>query len=667
MKPIRSFGWFFAFAGLLCGTFAQESVLPSRIQPTAPPPGYPPMTSEQPQSRSAGISAASTVYSIGDPTPEEQLYLEDINRARANPPIEGLFLSQATDPDILSAYDYFNVDLPLMVLQFSVIAPAQPVAFNAKLIDAARRHSQDMFQNIYQDHTGTDGSTPGTRVADSGYPYQTVAENIYATAESVFYGHAGFEVDWGNGPTSVGGMQNPPGHRNNIHNPVFKEAGVGVVLGINGTVPVHYSGPQVVTQELGTQQGAKPLITGVAYYDLNGNNFYDVGEGVGGVNVTVNGQTTSAITARSGGYAVPVTGGGTYTVTFSGGGFAGQSSTIIITNSENHKLDFIPAYVAPVVSGPAAPGTNANSTYTFTAVGGASAYQWRQFQKTPALGEGAENGNARVTVTTTGQYDPFASDVKKSGAYSFHLTHLVAGAQIVALNPVYLVGDNGSINFQSRLGWAASDEHASVQVSEDGASWTTVDQHAGSNGAGELTFSGRTASLAQFAGKSVRVRFVYDFSSGSYFPSADSGVGWYIDDISFSNVDEITNESITDTTSTSFSFKPQAIASYGLQVRAKTGHDFLPWGPTTYVQSIAAALQFALSTITKRTDGTFDLDFEIRAGTAPASFKVQGKTKITDTWADQAGTFQTISAGKYRVNVAATAGVNTRFFRIASN
>src|SRR3954466_11065024 len=103
MKPIRSFGWFVAFEGLLSGTFAQESFSPSRIQPTAPPPAYPPVTSEKPEFRSREMTAASTVYSIGDPTPEEQLYLEDINRARANPPVEGLFLSRATDPEILSA------------------------------------------------------------------------------------------------------------------------------------------------------------------------------------------------------------------------------------------------------------------------------------------------------------------------------------------------------------------------------------------------------------------------------------------------------------------------------------------------------------------------------------------------------------------------------------
>src|SRR5687768_8674985 len=43
-------------------------------------------------------------YGIGEPTPEEQLYLECINRARANPSAEAIRLRDTTDPDIIAAY-----------------------------------------------------------------------------------------------------------------------------------------------------------------------------------------------------------------------------------------------------------------------------------------------------------------------------------------------------------------------------------------------------------------------------------------------------------------------------------------------------------------------------------------------------------------------------------
>ena len=50
-----------------------------------------------------------TLYSIGQPTAEEQLYLEYINRSRANPPAEGARLAATTDPDVLGAYSLLSV------------------------------------------------------------------------------------------------------------------------------------------------------------------------------------------------------------------------------------------------------------------------------------------------------------------------------------------------------------------------------------------------------------------------------------------------------------------------------------------------------------------------------------------------------------------------------
>src|SRR5262249_40375589 len=158
------------------------------------------------------------------------------------------------------------------------------------------------------------------------------------------YGHAGFNVDWGNGP---GGMQSPPGHRENIANPSFREVGVGVVDGSNGTV-----GPQLVTQDFGTRQSATPLITGVVYYDFNSNSFYDLAEGIGGVTVDVSSSSYHAVTASSGGYAVPVPGNGTYTVTFIAPGLATNQQQVTVAGLQNVKLDYLPTYSPPVISGP---------------------------------------------------------------------------------------------------------------------------------------------------------------------------------------------------------------------------------------------------------------------------------------------------------------------------
>lgn len=47
-----------------------------------------------------------------------------------------------------------------------------------RLMQAARRHSTDMATYAFCNHTGTDGSTPFTRISDAGYPYISASEII---------------------------------------------------------------------------------------------------------------------------------------------------------------------------------------------------------------------------------------------------------------------------------------------------------------------------------------------------------------------------------------------------------------------------------------------------------------------------------------------------------
>jgi Cysteine-rich secretory protein family/SdrD B-like domain len=336
LNPRHSFC--FAFAFFVCATV---------LRAQSPPPPAPPMTSGGAQfSIASPSSPTGQLYSIGDPTNEEQYYLELINRARANPTAEGVRLALTTDANVLSAYGAFGVNLVLMQAQFALIAAAPPLSMNATLMNAARAHSQNMLQNNYQGHSGPDGSLT-TRLASytSGANGWSIGENVYAYSKSVWYGHAGFEVDWG-GSALTGGMQSPPGHRENIHNTTFREVGIGVVLGSGGGSGG--VGPQLVTQDFGTVGGLLPFVTGVVYRDLNTNGFYDPGEGVGGVTVTIVNVTSYAVTASAGGYSVPVPGSGNYTVTFSGGSAPTTQKAVSVTNGQNVKVDYI-------VTGSAAP------------------------------------------------------------------------------------------------------------------------------------------------------------------------------------------------------------------------------------------------------------------------------------------------------------------------
>ncbi len=309
--------------------------------PTAPPivnvgvPTKP--ASQQPQ------QLATVQYSIGNPTAEEQLYLEYINRARANPQAEADRLATTTDADVLRAYGQFSVNLVLMRAQFAVIGALPPLSMNSTLLTMGRDHSQNMFNLGYQGHGDSDGapSSLQQRITNSGYIAGSNGENVFSYSYSTWYGHAGFEVDWGFG---TGGMQVPPGHRDNIHSGSFREVGIGIVNGYNTVGGRPRVGPQLVTQEFG-RRSTEPFITGVVYDDRNGNNFYDAGEGIPNVRVDVPNTDYYAVTGQSGGYSVPVIDDGNYPVTFSGGGISTTQRTATIANSQNAKTDLITSVV----------------------------------------------------------------------------------------------------------------------------------------------------------------------------------------------------------------------------------------------------------------------------------------------------------------------------------
>ena len=105
----------------------------------------------------SGLLAAAlhgqTLYDFGNPTGDEQLYIELINRARADPPAEGARLAASTNPS----------------------------------------------------------NTPQDRVIAAGYSYNSMAENAYAYYSNTFRGHAGFQVQAnGDAPEPAQPKEIPP-------------------------------------------------------------------------------------------------------------------------------------------------------------------------------------------------------------------------------------------------------------------------------------------------------------------------------------------------------------------------------------------------------------------------------------------------------------------------
>jgi hypothetical protein len=624
----------------------------------------PSLQAEKPRSAS-GL----TLYSIGQPTDEEQLYLEYINRARRDPAAEGIRLQSVTDPDVLSNYQFYGVDLTLLASQLAAISSAPPLSMSAQLAAAARGHSLDMLTNAFQGHNGSDGSMITNRATNAGYFWDALGENVFSYAHSVEEGHDGFEADWG-GDASTGGMQSPPHHRLNIHDTNFVEVGIGVIDGTNGMV-----GPQVVTEDFGNRPDATPFITGVVFYDLNGNGTYDLGEGLGGVTVTAPGSSYYAITANSGGYSVPVPANGTYPVTFSLSGLADAQFSAMVAAGANVKIDYHPRYAPPTITGADQPAVNHSNAYSFSAVPGATAYQWKldSFVADPFV-EGAEDGLSNVTVVSSPGYSVLDSDVVASGANSFHLAHPGSSNsppsdQSLMLNGKFRSGPATQLSFSSRLGWATPDEVAHAQTSTDGGqNWQDVWTQAGSGDAGEMSFTTHSVSLEIPSGQLFQIRFVYSVG-GSFFPQPDPGVGLYLDNITVQGADELVNESINEiATGTSFNFDPPRPGLYTLSVRPQVSGRLFAFGPEKSVVAQTNTVPSAvvqITSITRTADGHLAIGFTV-GNPGSGVYQVEAAPEVTGSWAtDSSASVQIAGANAFQALVSPGVGPR-RFYRVVA-
>jgi Ca2+-binding RTX toxin-like protein len=256
-------------------------------------------------------------------------------------------MSQAT------AYEQFMLEL---VNRERAKTGAQPLAFNGNLNASADSHSDWMIATDTFSHTETGGSSPHQRMMDAGYAFSgswTSGENIaWASTRAP----AGLQDEVQLLHTN---LMNSPGHKANILNGTFREIGIGFDTG-----PYQTWDGAFVTQHF-AKSGGTMFLTGVGMDDKDGDRFYDVGEGLGGLTVTAvssSGARYSTTTEGAGGYSLALA-AGTYSVTFSGGGYASVTRQVTI-GASNVKLDLID----PAVGASSAPapttisGTAGNDT-----------------------------------------------------------------------------------------------------------------------------------------------------------------------------------------------------------------------------------------------------------------------------------------------------------------
>ncbi|TWU65102.1 Ig-like domain-containing protein [Crateriforma conspicua] len=245
-------------------------------------------------------------------TPEEQLHLELVNAARADPlgtaAQAGYPLNDGLSPGTISS------------------SPKQPLAPNQQLIAAARGHSRDMIDRAYFDHVSPDGKDPGHRIRESGYSPRRWGENI-----SAIYGWFGDQSDtqfhhWN--------LFDSPPHRVNIMDDSFREIGVGAVA---------IDGDDLLTQVYGTRNG-NAFLTGVAFAEANFDRMYSIGEELADLRIEArnqNGGVYETVTGPSGGYALAVP-NGVYELTATG---AGLDQPVVVSGvnmaGRNVKVDFV--------------------------------------------------------------------------------------------------------------------------------------------------------------------------------------------------------------------------------------------------------------------------------------------------------------------------------------
>jgi hypothetical protein len=268
------------------------------------------------------------VYEAPDPepTPEETLLVEWMNRFRANPGAEGALIlaSRGTMLQVPG-----GIDWEMFSNELKALKAAPPMAMNLQLLECARKHSYYMIQNgmSHDEQAGKLGFVAtdfSTRISKAGYQWDRCAENIFRDAQSLWYSHAGFLVDWGNGP---GGMQSKRSHRTNIAGE-FREVGCGCLP----------HGEQFsITHSFGDGHSLR-FAGGVAYVDKNNNQFYDIGEGVGSVTISASDGSVTA-TWKSGGYTLLLKGTGPVVLTAE---FRGKKQTRNIEpGKDNIKFDWL--------------------------------------------------------------------------------------------------------------------------------------------------------------------------------------------------------------------------------------------------------------------------------------------------------------------------------------
>ena len=187
-----------------------------------------------------------------------------------------------------------------------------------------------MESRRFFDHINPDGERPTDRARRAGYDHG-VGENIALNIAG--------EDDAATATAMHEQLFLSPGHRQNMLSNHYAEIGVGLHQQTATDAFFRYAW---LTEKFGAHRGT--FLTGVAFDDVDGNDFYSVGEGLGGITVSADGDNGSftTTTGSSGGYSLRLD-DGDYDVAVSGGRLGDRVYRYRVTvDGQNVKLDVRP-------------------------------------------------------------------------------------------------------------------------------------------------------------------------------------------------------------------------------------------------------------------------------------------------------------------------------------
>ena len=235
------------------------------------------------------------------------------------------------------------------------------------------------------------------------------------------------------------------------------------------------------------------------------------------------------------------------------------------------------------IIGSASPTAASANTYTFNSVSDVERYDSLVAEVvTDTTRYDAEDNGSSVTDQSDASYSLISTGNGVSSSAAYALVPATS-SESFEITGTFIPSATSTLEFESKLGFATSTQIAALQVSQDdGASWQDIYTQTGAdtNAAIDNSFVAQTVSLSAYANRLIRLRVNYRYS-GSHYVGTSSSVSFLIDNLSMSNGDKVSTQTIQDIgTTTSFTLTPELSKNYILAARPImwTGYPASEWG-----------------------------------------------------------------------------------------